>query len=254
MIEVKNLKKSFGKNLVWENVSLTIPDGETLAIIGKSGCGKSVLMKHFNALLLPDEGEVHVDGKNIFDLSYVDLRILRQRFGFLFQGAALFDSISAYENVAFPLRYFTELKEKDIHKRVMDCLDMVNLSGIGNKGTSELSGGMRKRVGLARAIVLEPDYLMYDEPTSGLDPETSDEINDLIIHMSENLNITSIVVSHDMHSVLRIADYAAFLDEQKLSWFGTIDEMLVADHARLKSFTTASEYAISNPQRMNVPD
>jgi len=244
MIEIKNLKKSFGDLLVWENVNLTIPDGKTLAIIGKSGCGKSVLMKHINALLKPDEGTILVDDEDVFKLRYVDLRIMRQRFGFLFQGAALFDSISAYENVAFPLRYFTKWDENRINKRVMECLEMVNLENIGKKNTSELSGGMRKRVGLARAIVLEPDYLMYDEPTSGLDPETSDEINDLIIHMSDNLNITSIVVTHDMHSVLRIADYAAFLDEQKLSWSGTIDELKVANHSRLKAFIKASEYQI----------
>lgn len=244
MLEVKNLKKSFGDTLIWENVTLSVPDGETLAIMGRSGCGKSVLMKHLNALLTPDEGEVLVDGANINELSYVDLRILRQRFGFLFQGAALFDSISAFENVAFPLRYFTNWKENKIRKRVLDCLEMVNLEEIGDKSTAELSGGMRKRVGVARAIVLEPDYLMYDEPTSGLDPETSNEINDLIVHMSENLNITSIVVTHDMHSVLDIADYAAFLDEQKLSWFGTVDEMKASTHERLLSFTKASEYQI----------
>lgn len=245
MIEIKNLKKSFGENLVWEDVSLTIPDGETLAIIGKSGSGKSVLMKHINALLFPEDGDVIVDGQYIFDLPYVDLRILRQRFGFLFQGAALFDSISAFENVAFPLRYFTSWKEERIRNRVMDCLEMVNLNDIGNKSTAELSGGMRKRVGLARAIVLQPDYLMYDEPTSGLDPETSDEINELIIHMSDNLNITSIVVTHDMHSVLRIADHAAFLDEKKLSWFGSIEELKVSEHPRLRSFIKASEYQIT---------
>ncbi|MCH8556878.1 MAG: ABC transporter ATP-binding protein [Balneolia bacterium] len=244
MIEVKNLTKSFGNNLVWENVSLTVPNGETLAVIGKSGCGKSVLMKHLNALLTPDEGVVLLDGQNIFELSYVDLRIQRQRFGVLFQGAALFDSISAFENVAFPLRYFTNKKEDEIRKRVMECLEMVNLGDIGNKSTSELSGGMRKRVGLARAIVLEPAYLLYDEPTSGLDPETSNEINELIVHFSDNLNITSIVVTHDMHSVLEIADYAAFLDEQKLSWFGTIEEMTKSDHKRLNSFIKASEYQI----------
>jgi phospholipid/cholesterol/gamma-HCH transport system ATP-binding protein len=244
MIEVKNLKKSFGDTLIWENMSLSVPDGETLAIIGRSGCGKSVLMKHLNALLTPDEGGVYVDGADINKLSYTELRILRQRFGFLFQGGALFDSISAFENVAFPLRYFTNWKENKIRHRVMDCLEMVNLEEIGDKSTAELSGGMRKRVGVARAIVLEPDYLMYDEPTSGLDPETSNEINDLIVHMSENLNITSIVVTHDMHSVLDIADYAAFLDEQKLSWFGTVDEMKTTTHERLLSFTKASEYQI----------
>jgi phospholipid/cholesterol/gamma-HCH transport system ATP-binding protein len=244
MIEVKNLSKSFGPNLIWENVNLTIPDGETLAIIGKSGSGKSVLLKHLNALLYPDSGEVLIDGRNIFDLSYVDLRLVRQRFGVLFQGAALFDSISAFENVAFPLRYFTKMNEQEIRKRVMSCLDMVNLSTIGNKSTADLSGGMKKRVGLARAIVLEPDYLLYDEPTSGLDPETSDEINDLIIHMSENLSITSVVISHDMHSVLRVAKKAAFIDEQKLSWYGTIEELRASTHQRLVNFSRASEYQI----------
>ncbi|KPP99545.1 MAG: ABC-type phospholipid uptake system ATPase component MlaF [Bacteroidetes bacterium HLUCCA01] len=244
MIEIQNLKKSFGGNLVWEGVDLTIHDGTTVAIVGKSGCGKSVLLKHLNALLFPDEGQVLIDGRNIFDLSYVDLRIVRQKFGVLFQGAALFDSISAYENVAFPLRYFTSKNEQEIRDRVMACLELVNLGKIGDKGTSELSGGMRKRVGLARAIVLEPEYLLYDEPTSGLDPETSDEINDLIIHMTKNLSITSVVISHDMHSVLRVAEYVAFLDEQKLSWQGTIDELRVSDHKRLMEFTRASEYQI----------
>jgi phospholipid/cholesterol/gamma-HCH transport system ATP-binding protein len=244
MIEIRNLKKSFGDNLVWENVNLTIEDGTTLAIVGKSGCGKSVLLKHLNALLYPDEGEVFIRGRNVFDLSYVDLRIVRQKFGVLFQGAALFDSISAFENIAFPLRYFTKKTEKEIRNRVMECLEMVNLSKIGDKGTSELSGGMRKRVGLARAIVLEPEYLLYDEPTSGLDPETSNEINDLIIHMTQNLSITSVVISHDMHSVLRVAEHVVFLDEQKLSWQGSIDEMRKSDHKRLIEFTKASEYQI----------
>ena len=156
----------------------------------------------------------------------------------------MFDSISAYENVAFPLRYFTKMSEKDIHQRVMSCLEMVNLATIGNKSTADLSGGMKKRVGLARAIVLQPDYLLYDEPTSGLDPETSDEINDLIIHMSQNLSITSVVISHDMHSVLKVAKNVAFIDEQKLSWYGTIDDLRKSDHQRLCEFTRASEYQI----------
>jgi len=244
MIEIRNLTKSFGSNLIWKDVSLNIEDGQTLAIIGKSGCGKSVLLKHIVALLQPDEGEVLIDGRNINDLNYVELRKIRQRFGVLFQGGALFDSISAFENVAFPLRYFTNLSESEIRAKSMECLTMVNLQNIGNKSTAELSGGMRKRVGLARAIVMQPDYLLYDEPTSGLDPETSDEINDLIISMAKSLDITSVVISHDMHSVLRIADKAAFLDEQKLSWIGTIDELRRSDHKRLQSFVKASEYQL----------
>src|SRR5690606_8698160 len=155
------------------------------------------------------------------------------------------DSISAHENVAFPLRYFTKMTEAEINTRVLECLDMVNLADIGDKSTADLSGGMRKRVGLARAIVMQPDYLLYDEPTSGLDPETSDEINDLILHMATSLDITSIVITHDMHSVLRIADKVAFLDEQKLSWYGPLDDMKSSNHERLLSFIKASEYQIT---------
>lgn len=244
MIEIKNLKKSFGDLLVWENVSFTIEDGETIAIIGRSGCGKSVLLKHINALLTPDEGEVIIDGKNIFELDYVDKRLLRQQFGVLFQGSALFDSINTFENVAFPLRYFTDQTEEEIEENVMRALKYVNLENAANKETSELSGGMRKRVGLARAIILEPRYIMYDEPTSGLDPQTSNEINGLIIEMAEEFDITSIVISHDMHSVLEVADKVAFLDQQKLSWHGTIDEMKESDQQDLVDFITASEYQI----------
>jgi phospholipid/cholesterol/gamma-HCH transport system ATP-binding protein len=244
MIEIQHLGKRFDSHVVWSDVNLTIHDGETLAVIGKSGCGKSVLLKHLNALLNPDTGTVKVDGSEIFNLSYVQLRLVRQKFGVLFQGAALFDSIDTFENVAFPLRYFTRMSEKDIRTRVHDCLDMVNLANMGSKKTSELSGGMRKRVGLARAIVMQPRYLLYDEPTSGLDPVTSEEINDLIIHLKESLKITSVVITHDMHSVLRVADNVAFLDEQKLSWYGTLDQMRVAKHDRLEEFIKASEYKI----------
>lgn len=244
MIEIKNLKKSFGDLLVWENVSFSIEDGETIAIIGRSGCGKSVLLKHINALLNPDEGEVIIDGKSIFELDYVDKRLLRQQFGVLFQGSALFDSINTFENVAFPLRYFTDQTEEEIHENVMRSLGYVNLKDSASKETSELSGGMRKRVGLARAIILEPKYIMYDEPTSGLDPQTAEEINDLILEMAETFDVTSIVVTHDMHSVLEVADRVAFLDQQKLSWHGTLEEMKQSEQKDLVDFITASEYQI----------
>jgi phospholipid/cholesterol/gamma-HCH transport system ATP-binding protein len=244
MIEIKKLKKSFGDLLVWDDVSFDIKDGETVAIIGRSGCGKSVLMKHINALLYPDSGEVLIDGENIHKQDYVKLRKMRHRFGVLFQGSALFDSINTFENVAFPLRYFTEQSEREIQRNVEEALELVGLEEAIDKETSELSGGMRKRVGLARATILKPDYMMYDEPTSGLDPQTSDEINKLIIEMSEALNITSVVVTHDMHSVLEVADTVAFLDQGKLSWFGTVEEMRVTDHKDLLRFVTASEYQI----------
>lgn len=245
MIEIRNLTKSFGDNLVWKDVSFKIEDGETLAIIGKSGSGKSVLIKHFNALLYPDSGEVLIDDQCVFDLSYTALRKVRQRFGILFQGAALFDSINTFENVAFPLRYFTEQSEEEIKHHVEEALEMVNLTNVGEKATSELSGGMRKRVGLARAIILQPDYLLYDEPTSGLDPKTSEEINDLIVSMAENLDITSIVVTHDMNSVLKIAEKVAFLDQQKLSWFGKLEDIEHSENKELLDFVRASEYQLS---------
>lgn len=244
MIEIKNLTKSFGDLLVWENVEFTINDGETVAVIGRSGCGKSVLLKHINALLTPDNGEVIIDGRNIFELDYVDQRKLRQQFGVLFQGSALFDSINTFENIAFPLRYFTDYTEQEIEEKVMKALRYVNLEESADKETSDLSGGMRKRVGLARAIILEPKYIMYDEPTSGLDPETAEEINELIILMAEEFDITSIVVSHDIHSVLEVADKVAFLNDQKLSWFGTLHEMKNSSQKDLVQFITASEYQI----------
>lgn len=244
MIEIKNLKKSFSNVLVWENVSLTIEEGETTAVIGKSGSGKSVLLKHINALMTPDEGEVIIDGKNIFELDYVDKRLLRQKFGVLFQGSALFDSINTFENVAFPLRYFTDKSEEEIRENVMQSLKYVNLEDAASKETSELSGGMRKRVGLARAIILEPKYIMYDEPTSGLDPQTADEINELIVEMASQFDVTSIVITHDMHSVLEVADKVAFLDQQELSWHGTLDEMKRSNQENLVDFITASEYQI----------
>lgn len=244
MIQIKNLKKSFGDNLVWENVSFRINDGETIAIIGRSGCGKSVFVKHLNALMYPDEGEVIIDGKNVFELEYVELRKMRQRFGVLFQGSALFDSINTFENVAFPLRYFTEKKEDEIEHDVMEALRMVNLEDSAEKSIAELSGGMRRRIALARATILTPDYLIYDEPTSGLDPQTSDEINELIISMAKELNITSIVVTHDIHSVLEIAETVAFLEARQLCWHGTVDEMRQSDNKLLRDFITASEYKI----------
>ena len=244
MIEIHNLTKSFGSNLVWEDVSFNIEDGETVAIIGRSGCGKSVLVKHLNALMYPDSGEVIIDGKNIFELEYVELRKMRQRFGVLFQGSALFDSLNTFENIAFPLRYFTEYSEEEITDEVERSLEMVNLEGTGDKSPSELSGGMRRRVALARATILRPDFLIYDEPTSGLDPQTSEEINRLIISMAENLKITSIVVTHDIHSVLEIAERIVFLANQELSWYGTVEEMRNSDNEELMSFVTASEYQI----------
>ncbi|GIV59501.1 MAG: hypothetical protein KatS3mg043_0590 [Rhodothermaceae bacterium] len=199
MIEVDHIYKSFNGKSVLEDVSLTIHDGETLAIIGRSGSGKSVLMKHLIGLLKPDRGRVLVDGVDIDAISYDELRQIRRQFGVLFQGGALFDSMNAFENVAFPLRTFTNMSESEIRREVQQCLEMVQLPDVGSKMPAELSGGMRKRVALARAVALRPRYVIYDEPTSGLDPETSNTIDELIKSLTDQLHMTNIVVTHDMH-------------------------------------------------------
>ena len=226
---------------------MEIREGETFAIIGRSGSGKSVLMKHVIGLLQPDAGRVLVDGVNVHAIPYQKLREVRQQFGVLFQGGALFDSMNAFDNVAFPLRTFRSMSEDEIQDRANRCLEMVNLSDIGAKRPSELSGGMQKRVALARAIALAPRYIIYDEPTSGLDPETSNTIDELISSLSSELNVTSIVVTHDMHSVLSIADRAAFVHEGTLRWVGTIDELHACTDEVLCRFVKANEYQIGNP-------
>jgi len=244
MIEVRNISKSFDNLQVLSDVSLDVKKGEKLAIIGRSGSGKSVLMKHLVGLLKPDTGHVYVDGEDLCCADYSHLRKMRKRFGVLFQGGALFDSMSTFENIAFPLRYFSTLTDAEVDERVEECLDLVRLSGVGPKNPSELSGGMRKRVALARAISMEPEYILYDEPTSGLDPETSNTINDLINHLAKELNVTSVVITHDMHSVLEVADRVAFLHGQDLEWVGPVEEIHSCTNPNLNSFVKASEYKI----------
>lgn len=248
MIEVKNIYKSFNGKPVLKNVSLCIEEGETTAIIGRSGSGKSVLLKHLVGLLKPDEGEVLIDGVDINQLSYDRLRKVRQDFGVLFQGGALFDSMNAFENVAFPLRTFTRMGEAEVRERAQECLDLVELKEAGGKRPAELSGGMQKRVALARAIALRPKYVLYDEPTSGLDPHTSHAINDLISSLADQLGITSVVISHDMHSVLQVADRAAYVHDARLHWVGTIEEMHRSDDELLLDFVKANEYSIGSTE------
>lgn len=247
MIKIEGLTKRFDGKVVLRNASLDIVEGETLAIIGRSGSGKSVLMKHIIGLLQPDEGTVLVDGVDVHRISYRKLRDVRRQFGVLFQGGALFDSMNAFENVAFPLRTFLSLPEKEVRERAQRCLDLVQLQDIGAKRPSELSGGMQKRVALARAISLAPRYIIYDEPTSGLDPETSNAIDDLIKSLDEELNVTSIVITHDMHSVLSIADRAAFVHEGEIRWIGTVNEIHECVDPVLCQFVRANEYQIGVP-------
>ncbi|MES3630183.1 MAG: ABC transporter ATP-binding protein [Longimonas sp.] len=253
MIEIQNLHKSFGTLDVLEDVSLDIEDGETLAIIGRSGSGKSVLMKHIVGLLSPDRGRVLVDNVDICSVSYQKLREVRKRFGVLFQGGALFDSMTSFENVAFPLQYFSDLAADEVNNRVEECLSLVRMPDVGPKKPAELSGGMRKRVALARAIALKPKYILYDEPTSGLDPETSNTIDDLIQHLAEEMNVTSVVVTHDMHSVFNIADRAAFLYGKTLHWVGPVDDIHARKDTVLDSFVTANEYHVGTPRTASSP-
>ena len=216
MIEARNLQKSFGGQKVLDGVSFRIDNGESVAIIGRSGGGKSVLLKHLIGLLQPDSGEVLIDGKNIELMNERQLLRVRRNFGMVFQGAALFDSMTVAENVAFGLRRHEHLTEAEIARRVAATLEVVDLPGTENKNPAELSGGMRKRVGLARAIIYEPQIVLYDEPTTGLDPIVSDSIDKLIIRVRDHLKVTSIVVTHDMRSARRVGNRVLMLHEKKL--------------------------------------
>jgi|SRR5579859_2783746 len=224
MIEVKRLKKSFGGRVVLEGVSFKVETGESVAIIGRSGGGKSVLLKHIIGLLCPDEGEVLIDGENICGLNERELLRVRHKFGMLFQGAALFDSMTVAENVGFPLRREGR-PETEIKRKVTDALEMVELPGIEDKKPSELSGGMRKRVGLARAIIYEPQIVLYDEPTTGLDPVVSDSIDQLIMQVRDRLKVTTVVVTHDMRTARRIGQRILMLHDKKIYVTGTPDEI-----------------------------
>lgn len=248
MIKTEHLHKSFNDKEVLKGIDLEIHDGETFAIIGRSGSGKSVLMKHMIGLLKPDKGRVFIDGTDINTLPYKKLRKVRQQFGVLFQSGALFDSMSSFENVAFPMRTFTNRSAKEIEREVLACLEMVELPGVGHLMPSELSGGMKKRVALARAIALRPQYIFYDEPNTGLDPETSNTIDELINGLAERLKVTSIVVTHDMHSVLTIADRAGFVHQGKLRWVGTVDELHRTTDNVVLDFVKANQYQIGHPK------
>ena len=216
MIEARNLHKTFGTQKVLDGVSLRIEAGEAVAIIGRSGGGKSILLKHIIGLLAPDEGDVLINGQEIAHLNERQLLEVRRQFGLLFQSAALFDSLTVFENVAFPLHRQQRLSPEEIATRVEEALDMVELPGSGGKKPAELSGGMRKRVGLARAIVYRPEILLYDEPTTGLDPIVSDSIDKMIKRLCDQMKATTVVVTHDMRSVRTIAKRVLLLHQGRI--------------------------------------
>lgn len=235
-IAVQGLDKAFGSKVVLHQCDLVIRRGETLVVIGRSGEGKSVLLKHIVRLLEPDAGSVWVEGVEVTALPRPSLMDLRKRFGMLFQGAALFDSMTVCENVGLILKEHTGWSDERIRQRACECLEMVGLVGTEDKLPSALSGGMKKRAGLARAIAMQPQYVLYDEPTTGLDPITSDAINDLINKLQSELNVTSIVVTHDMQSAYKVADRMAMLSDGRIVFVGTVDEIKHTDHAAVRQF------------------
>ncbi len=240
MIEIINLHKSFGKNHVLRGVNLQVEKGESMVVIGGSGSGKSVLLKHIIGILKPDEGKVLIDGIDLTTLSENELYEVRKKFGMLFQMSALFDSMSVWENVGFALLRHKKLHEKEVKAFAIEKLKLVGLIGVEDLMPSELSGGMKKRVGLARAIAHEPEILLYDEPTTGLDPIMADAINELIVEMKQRLSITDVAITHDMNSAYKIADRIAMLYEGKIIGTGTPDEIKNTENPIVKQFITGS--------------
>ncbi|MBU1006800.1 MAG: ABC transporter ATP-binding protein [Candidatus Omnitrophica bacterium] len=240
MIEIINLSKSFGDNKVLDNLNLNVNSGEVMVIIGRSGCGKSVLLKHMIGLLTPDFGQVIIDDTDITKIEAKELDAIRLSFSMLFQGAALFDSMTVYENVGFALLEHTDIKEVLIKEKVAKSLKMVGLEGIENLMPSELSGGMKKRVGLARAICDDPKIILYDEPTTGLDPIMADAINDMIIDLNHKLKMTSVVVTHDMTSAYKVATRIAMLYNGSIIEVGTPDEIRNTKDPLVKQFITGA--------------
>jgi phospholipid/cholesterol/gamma-HCH transport system ATP-binding protein len=225
MIRIHGLKKRLGEKQVLNGVDLEIDKGETVVVLGPSGTGKSVLLKHILGLMTPDEGSIEVDGEEIVGRSESDMTQIRRRFGMVFQGAALFDSMTIGENVGLALKEHTQLSEAEIEQRVTERLEWVGLRNVEEKKPSDLSGGMRKRAGIARAIVMDPQFVLYDEPTTGLDPIMADIIDTLICDLQERMSVTSIVVTHDLKSAFKVADRMAMLVGGRIVFSGTPDEV-----------------------------
>ena len=224
-VRIRALSKSFGEQKVLSGVNLSVARGETMTVLGRSGTGKSVMLKLLIGLEKPDRGKIQINGEDITQLSFDDLNRVRKTIGFLFQGAALYDSLSVEENVAFPLRRHSKMTDDERRDRVHDLLARVGVEDAASKMPSDISGGMKKRVGLARALALDPEIMLLDEPTAGLDPITADEINELIRGLQKERNTSSIVVTHDMRSVRTVADKVALLNNGSILAEGTLDEL-----------------------------
>lgn len=241
MIEIQNVSKSFNAHKVLDDLSLKIDRGSTTVIIGRSGCGKSVLLKHIIGLMSPDSGKILVDGEDVTNMNGKLLQQLRLKFGMLFQGAALFDSLTVGENVGFSLREHTDdVDDVALAHKVREALELVGLKGIEDLMPAELSGGMKKRVALARAIASDPQIMLYDEPTTGVDPIMGDAINDLILELHDKLNVTSVVVTHDMTSAFKVADKIAMLYNGRIITEGAADQIKSSSDPIVHQFITGS--------------
>jgi phospholipid/cholesterol/gamma-HCH transport system ATP-binding protein len=244
MIDIRNVKKKFGRNEVLKGVNLIITKGETLVVIGKSGCGKSVLLKHIIGILKPDEGEIFFEGVDIVKMKLKEIYKIRAKFGFLFQGAALFDSMTVEENVGLGLKENTRMSEKDILEVVTEKLELVGLPGTHKMKPSDLSGGMKKRVSLARSLATNPEYILYDEPTTGLDPVMSDSIDGLIKELADRLKVTSVVVTHDIFTVYSVADKVAMMEDGKIYFHGTPKELVETTDPVIRNFLNRTDKKI----------
>lgn len=253
MIEIKNIKKVFGDRTILEDISAVMEAGKCNLIIGTSGSGKTVLTKCMVGLFRPEVGEILYDGTDMLQMNNDDRKLLRQQIGMLFQGTALFDSMTVEQNVLFPLDMFTNWSLAEKKKRVNEVLDRVNLKDANKRYPSEISGGMKKRVGIARAIVLNPKYLFCDEPNSGLDPQTSMVIDRLIKEITVEFNITTIVVSHDMNSVMEIGDHIVYLHQGRKQWEGTNKDIIFSKDELLNKFIFASEF-LQDAKEMRMMD